>query len=396
MARPTFKLTDPQIRNAKPKAKVYRLPDGKGLYLLVDPNGYKYWRYRYRFNGKEFTLAIGVYPTMTLSEARTKHAEECQRLAAGENPSEVRRKAKMTAKRSQANSFESIARQWYAEMKDTWRNEKHRKTVIRTLEQYIFPKIGLKPVDSIDMLDLRDVIKDIESTGTVETAKRTAQRVERVFAYALDDLRLISNNPATNLYRVVKSNKKGEYSFLLAKDLAPFIQKLDSHPGEPTTIFAIKLLMLTFVRPGELRGARWDEFEFEEKLWRIPAHRMKRDVEHLVPLSEQTQTLLEQLRPHTGHYELLFPGRSDKSKPIGDATMNRAIKRLGFDFVGHGFRKTASTWLHENGYDPQAIERQLAHNEQDKTKAAYNKAQHLDKRREMMQAWGCFIRNCSI
>jgi integrase len=391
MARLVDKLTDPRVRNAKPKERPYKLSDGAGMYCLVKPNGGKYWRLKYRFGGKEKVLAMGIYPDVKLKAARAKRKAARELLDAGKDPGLAKKEAARQEAMRANNTFEGMAREWQAKQLHRW-TPGHAKKVIASLEQNIFPALGARPIADITPAELLDVLQVMENRGVLYLAGAVLQRCSAVFRYAIASCRL-KTNPAADLKGALRTAHARNYAHLSEKDIPDFLKALDGYGGYKTTKLAIRLLMLTFVRTGELRGARWDEIDMANKLWRIPAERMKMGVEHLVPLSDQAIDVLEELQPITGRYDLLFPGRDNVRKPICENAILYSLHRMGYKgrATGHGFRSTASTILNEMGFPSDAIERQLAHGERDKVRAAYNKALYMDKRTEMMQAWASYL-----
>lgn len=385
-------LTDPATKAAKPGEKPYKLADAGGLYLEVFPNGSRYWRLKYRHAGKEKRLALGVYPAVTLTEARKKREAAKKLLGTGEDPAgSMSKREKTRAARMKAeNSFEALAREWLKHKGGQW-SEGHAKRVLDSLEAEVFPILGHRPVTDITSPEVLDVIRGIEKRGILETAGRIQQRIKSVFRYAIQTGRA-TYNPSAELAGVLMTRKVQHREALSREALPDFVKKLEAYPGTPEVKLALKLLMLTFVLPGELRGARWEEFDLDGRVWRIPGERMKMKAPHLVPLSRQALATLEALRPLTGRFGLLFPGANDRERPLSENTLNDAIrKRLGFQATSHGFRATASTILNEAGYRPDAIERQLAHAERNKVRAAYHRTEYLDERVKMMQAWADYL-----
>jgi len=391
MARVRDKLNDPKIRKAQGKEKAYKLSDGAGMYLLVTPAGQKYWRLKYRIAGKEKTLAMGVYPDVTLAAARIKRKAARELLDKGKDPGLAKKEQKRQEIMQAQSTFEAVAREWHGKQKDRW-TPKHATQVLTSLENNIFPALGTRPIAEITPVELLDVLRVIEHRGALDQAAGVLQRCSSVFRYAVASCRA-ERNPAADLKGALKPPIRTHYASLSAKDLPEFLSKLDQYEGHTITRLALRLLMLTFVRTGELRAARWEEFDLDNRLWRIPAERMKMGVEHLVPLSDQVLECLAELREISGHYDLLFPGRNNIHKPMSDNTILYGLYRMGYHgrATGHGFRSTASTILHEMQFPSDAIERQLAHGERDKVRAAYNKALYLDKRTEMMQTWADYL-----
>ena len=391
MANVSNKLVDSGIRTAQAKKTPYKLSDGESMYLLVTPAGQKYWRFKYRFAGKEKVLALGVYPDVTLAAARVKRTDARKLLTDNLDPGLAKKEQIRNERIKAGNTFEGMAREWHDKQKHKW-TEAHAARVLGSLETNIFPSLGGRPIAEISPAELLDVLRIIENRGALEIAARVLQRCSAVFRYAIVSQHT-RTNPAADLKGALKAPKRKHYSALAAEDLPEFLEKLEQFDGYETTKLAIHLLMLTFVRTGELRAARWEEFDIPGKLWRIPADRMKMGVEHLVPLSDQAIEILERLQYLTGAYDLVFPGRSKADKPISENTVLYGLYRMGYHSraTGHGFRTTASTILNELGFDSDAIERQLAHGEKDKVRAAYNRAKYLDKRKAMMQAWADYL-----
>ncbi len=389
---PTMKLTAVKVRNAKPESKPYKLFDGKGLFLLVKPNGGRYWRMKYRYHGKEKTLALGVYPDVSLEQARAATTSAKQRLAAENvDPMAAKKSGKLAAKEKAQTSFERIAREW-AETNDMWTDD-HYNRVIQSLEKDVFARLGDQPISEIDTPTLLAVIRRIESRDALETASRVLQRCGAVFRYAIQTGRATAN-PATELKGVLKTRKVQHMASVPRAELPALIEAIDGYDGNPVTRLGLKLLLYTFVRPGELRGARWDEFDMDAKEWRIPAERMKMGEPHIVPLSRQALAVLDELRPITGVAELAFHGERSRLKPMSENTLLYALYRLGYKgrATPHGFRATASSILNEQGYNPDAIERQLSHTERNTVRSAYNHhARYMKERREIMRWWGDYL-----
>ena len=384
-----MKLSDTAVRKAKPQAKPYKMADGGGMYLEVTPNGSKYWRLKYRYGGKEKRLAFGVYPDVTLADARTRREEARKLLANGADPGAVKQTQKRQAKIAAANSFELIARELHAMKTPMW-STSHAADWIKTLEREIFPRFGDAPVSEIDAPTELDAIRAIEGRGAHEIAARALQRVRAVCAYAIATGRA-RHNPAAEIKGALAPQPKVKhFAALTEKELPDFLRAVAAYPCYPLTKVATRLLMLTFVRTGEIRGAKWCEFDFDAGLWVIPAERMKAREPHTVPLSRQAVEALKELRPLTGHGEHLFPSRTGDGKVISENTVLKVIERLGYKgrMTGHGFRSIASTYLNGVGMiRPDVIEAQLAHAEGNATRAAYNRADYMEYRTAMMQFW---------
>jgi len=389
-------LTDTRLRSLRPRATIYRVADANGLAIEVTPAGSRLWRYRYRFNGKASMLALGEYPVISLADARRLRDGARIRLDAGVNPAQARRDEERERRTSAANTFEVVAREWIERMGGHW-TEHHAADVWRSLEQEAFPMLGDRPVSTVTPAEVIDCLRKIESRGAIEVAHRTAQRIASVFRYAVNTNRA-TFNPAADLRGVLKTRKVTHLAAMPREELPDFLRKLETYDGRPETRIGLRLLALTFVRTGELRGAHWTEIDFDKAEWRIPAERMKMREEHVVPLSAQAIEALRELQTITGRAPLLFPGRSNAHKPVSENTLLFALYRLGYHgrATGHGFRALASTTLNEQGWPPDVIERQLAHAERNKVRAAYNRAQYLPERRRMMQAWADYLESLRI
>lgn len=388
-------LTVTEITKAKPADKQYRLTDERGLTLLVRTTGAKLWQLRYRHDGKEKTASLGQFPDVSLSDARAKRDELRKLVAAGSDPVAVKREQKLAKTAASENTFEIVARQWY----DHWKgpkNARHAGYVLARLEADVFPAIGAQPIAEITAPELVRMVKTIEKRGALDIAKRCLQMTGQIFRYAIaHGIGGTSRNPATDIKPtdVLTPRKKENYARIDARELPQLLRKIEGYQGTPTTRLAIKLMSLTFVRTGELIGARWAEFDLKAKRWDIPASRMKMKTPHIVPLSTQAVQVLKVLQGVTGGRELLFPGERDHAKPMSNNTILGALDRMGYKgkMTGHGFRGVASTILHEQGFDHQHIELQLAHMERNAVSAAYNHALYLKQRTGMMQAWGDYL-----
>jgi integrase len=390
-------LTDTAIKKAKPGAKPVKLSDGKGMYLLVSPTGSKLWRWKYRVLGKEKVMALGAYGDVSLAQARDAMVEARKILATGADPM-VKRKADKVASRTAAiNSFEAVARAWWAHWKPA-RSEQHAGQVMRRFEANVFPYIGARPVSEILAPELVAMLKAIEKRGVNDLAKRALQTSGQVFRYAIAH-GLAKRNPATDIKPsdVLASRQKQNLARIDGKELPQLLRHIEGYKGAATTRLAMKLMALTFVRTTELIGARWSEFDLEAARWDIPADRMKMKTPHIVPLSAQTVNLVKTLQLITGHSALLFPGERDHEKSMSNNTILKALERMGYKgrMTGHGFRGVASTLLHEMGFDHAHIELQLAHQERDEVSAAYNHATYLSQRAKMMQDWADYLDTCT-
>ena len=377
-------------RAACPPGKPYaRLADGLGMYLEVTAAGGKYWRMKYRHGGKEKRLALGVYPEISLADARKRRDKARETLAAGDDPGQLKREAKLARALQDASTFEKVARQWWEQWKGP-KSPRHADYVIRRLEADVFPVLGARPVDSINAPQLLAMAKRIESRGAIDIAKRALQTCGQIMRFAVAH-GLIDRNPGADVRPsdALKPREKENYARLDAREMPELLRKIEAYPGTPYTRLAMKLMALTFVRTGELIGARWAEFDLEAAEWRIPAERMKMRTPHIVPLAPQAVEVLQALQTLSGGRTLLFPGERDHERPMSNNTILAALKRMGYAgrMTGHGFRGVASTILHEQGYPHHVIELQLAHQERDQVAAAYNHATYLRERRTMMNAW---------
>jgi len=384
-------LTDVKVRTAKPLDKPYKLADGGGLYLLVNANGSRYWRMKYRVMGREKLLSIGVYPDVSLAVARQKRDEARRSLAAGDDPGAIKKAEKQARKIATANTFESIAREWHKAKADRW-SLRYREEIISTFEKDIFPYIGIKPIADIKPLELLETLKRMEKRGALEKMRKVRQRCGEVFRYAIITGRA-EYNPAPDLAGALAVHKKQHLPFLTAQELPSFLEDLAGYTGSIITKTATYLIMYTGVRTQELRFARWQDIDLENAMWEVPAEHMKMRRPHKVPLSRQAISLLKQLKPITGHYPFIFIGRNDQHKPISKESINQVIELLGYKgrLTGHGFRHTMSTILHEQGFNSAWIELQLAHVDKNAIRGAYNHAQYLEGRREMMQWYADYL-----
>lgn len=358
-----MKLTACQISTAKPQDKPYKLADGGGLYLLVNPNGSRYWRLKYRLAGKEKLLSIGVFPDVTLAEARDKRNEAKRLLANGEDPSEVKQAEKQARILAVNNSFESLALEWHEHKKPNW-SSGYADDILEYLRKDIFPYIGRKAITDIKPMDMLSVLKKMEERGVLNKLKKTRQACRQIFTYAVITGRA-EYNPVTDLAGALKSPKQQHFPHLSPAQLGPFRQAVDAYSGSKITRIATLLLMYLSVRTIELRAAEWSEFDLSKDLWLIPKERMKMRRPHLVPIPRQARELLLALKEITGRGKYVFPGRNDTGKPMSEARINQVIKRIGYagQATGNGFRHNMSTVLHEQGFNSAWIEAQLAHSD---------------------------------
>lgn len=385
-------LTDTTVRNVKPRSKPFKLADGEGLYLYVSPAGAKSWRFKYRFYGKEKLLTFGLYPEISLSAAREKRLEVRKQLAGEIDPSQKRREDRRMAQFDANNSFKAIAMDWHETNQAKWTKE-HSSKILRRLEANIFPYIGHVPVKSIKPVELLDVIRKVEKRGATELSHRILQTCSVIFRYATATGRA-EYNPASDLGGALKAHKANHYPTINAKEIPQLWHKLGIVGTAEEIRLAIKILLYTFVRQGELRHAKWADFDFKNSVWIMPAHATKMRREHVVPLSRQVVKLLQQLKRLTGTSELLLPSYQRRKNPmISENAINQVLQRMGYKgkLVGHGFRALASTTLNELGFKPDVIERQLAHKEHNSVRAAYNRAEYLPERKKMMQQWADYV-----
>ena len=384
-------LSDAKARNAKPQARPYKISDGEGLFLLVATTGSKYWRLKYFYAGKEKLLALGVYPEVGLGDARERRAQAQKTLAAGKDPGEVKKEIKRLTVLKNENAFEAVAREWFEKRKHEWADNSARSFQKR-LERHILPKLGQRPIADITAPEILAVLRVVEGSGALDTAQRVMQMCGQIFMYAIATGRA-ERNPVPDLRGALKTPVTKHHSYLKADDLPEFLRKLKAYDGALITKLAIRFLLLTFVRTTELRAAEWKEINFDKAEWRIPAERMKMKETHIVPLSRQAVAVLRELRKHTGNRQYVFPNQQNLLTFMSENTMLYALYRMGYHSrtTGHGFRSTASTILNEHGFQPDVIERQLAHCERNKVRAAYNHAQYLTERRKMMQWWADYL-----
>lgn len=384
-------LTDIQIRRAKAQHKPYTLNDGQGLSLLINPDGSKGWRFRYRFAGKARLMSFGSYSLVSLAEARDKRETARKQVANGIDPVEERKAQKLAQQLSTENSFEAICREWHTNKADRW-TVAYREEIIKTFEQDVFPFIGKRPISEIKPLELLEVLRRIEKRGALEKTRKVRQRCGEVYRYAIITGRA-EYNPAPDLAIALAVPKQKNHPYLSAEELPYFVRDLEAYTGSIITRNATLLVMLTGVRTQEMRFASWSEIDFEKNIWEIPAERMKMRRPHIVPLSTQVIQLLLQLKPITGHYPYIFIGRNNRSKPISKETVSQVIELLGYKgrATTHGFRHTMSTILHEEGFDTAWIEMQLAHVDKNNIRGTYNHALYIENRRKMLQWYADYI-----
>lgn len=387
-------LTVIAVRNAKPKEKMHRLFDERGLYLEITPNGAKYWRLKYRFNGKDKRFALGVYPEVSLAEARDKRDQARKLVAAGTDPAFAKKEDRRQRALRCVHTFEAVARAWHKDHLVQW-GKNYGATVLRNLERDIFPQIGDRPIAEITPLELLEAIKKIEKRGAHEVARRCLRLCGQIYKYAIPN-GLAERNPSPDLSGALLPYKKTHFAALDIKELPGFLQALDQNNARlyQQTRNAVKLLMLTFTRTRELIEATWDEFDLDEGVWEIPAERMKMRKPHIVPLSVQAIVILREQKELAGKWKWVFPCQVRPIKSMSNNTILFAIGRLGYKgkMTGHGFRALAMTTIKEKlGYRHEVVDRQLAHAHRNGIDAAYDRAQFLDERKKMMQEWSNYI-----
>ncbi|MBQ0347698.1 tyrosine-type recombinase/integrase [Citrobacter freundii] len=397
-------LTDIKVRTAKPTDKQYKLTDGNGMHLLVHPNGSRYWRLQYRFGGKQKMLALGVYPEVSLADARARRDEARKLLANSIDPGDKKKNDKV--EQEEARTFEQLAIEWHATNKK-W-SEEHSRRVLKSLEDNLFPAIGKRNITDLKTRDLLAPIKAVELSGRLEVASRLQQRTTAIMRYAVQS-GLLDYNPAQEMVGAVASSNRQHRPALELKRITELLLRIDNYTGRPLTRLAVELTLLVFIRSSELRFARWSEIDFETSMWTIPAEReaiegvkhsqrgSKMRTPHLVPLSRQALAILKQVHKLSGDRDFVFIGDHDHRKPMSENTVNKALRVMGYDtkveVCGHGFRTMACSSLIESGlWSRDAVERQMSHMERNSVRAAYiHKAEHLDERRLMLQWWADFL-----
>jgi len=393
----TDRLADVNIRKAKPREKAYKMTDGGGLYVQVEPTGGKLWRFEYRFEGKRKKLAMGKYPDVTLQEARKRHQEARTQLANGIDPSAVKKAQKMAGAERSANSFEVIAREWF----QAWKNDKaecHYNRVIAGLEKDVFPYIGGKPVAEISAREVLSVCRRIEERDAIETAHKTKGNISQVMRYAIATGRA-DRDPCPDLRGALKPTvTKNMPALTEPAKVAELLRMMEAYEGGVIVRAALRLAPMVFVRPGELRGAKWADIDLDRAEWCFVASKTK--TEHLVPLSRQAVEILRDLQSLTGGKVYVFPGLNP-GRPISDGTINKALRAMGYDtkteITGHGFRAMARTLLAERLRIPEnVIEHQLAHKVPDALGTAYNRTKFIDERRRMMQTWADYLDDLKV
>ena len=385
-----MKLTDAKTRTLTKTGKHF---DGLGLYLEITPAGARCWRLKYRIAGKEKRLSFGLYPQVTLKDARDLAAVARKALAVGDDPGELKKAAKALAVHVSANTLESVADEWLNHQSSRWEPVTMQR-IRASLEADIFPTLGARPLASVRPGEIMAAVKLIEKRGAAVLASRVLQRVKSIYRWAVTHER-IETNPMLDLVpsEILKPHDVTHRAALADRDLPEFLGKLDAYEGHSGTVQGLRLLMLTATRPGEVRGARWEEFDLDAALWTIPAERMKMRSEHRVPLSRQALEVLRSMQPLSGASELVFPSPSYRSKPLSENTFNSAMSRMGFkgSATAHGFRALFSTVANECGWNPDVIERQLAHLERNGVRAAYHRSTYMQDREKLLQWWADYL-----
>ncbi|AUA58890.1 Putative prophage CPS-53 integrase [Achromobacter spanius] len=386
-----MKLTDTALRHAKCEGRGRKLADGHGLYLLVRPSGSRYWRWKYRYQGKEKLMAFGVYPIVTLAQARERHRDARLLLASGIDPMERRKGTQQVA--SEGVDFQTLSKQWFIHWSPS-RSKSRIKSIRRYLDDDILPRIGKRRLVDLTPAAFRDLAKRIEARGAVTVAREVLQVCSQILRYAVAH-DMIDRNPVGELQAgdVLRAHKRTNHARVDARDLPALLRAMHFYPGGDVVRLALRLLSLTFVRTGELLDAEWHEIDLAGGRWHIPAERMKMDSPHIVPLSRQAVEAFETLRTLHPAGRIVFPGRNADGAPLGRGALRSALSSMGYGgrMTGHGFRGVASTILHEQGWPHEHIELQLAHQSRNSVSAAYNHALYLQPRAEMMQAWADYL-----
>lgn len=391
-------LSDTAIRNAKPQDKPFKMYDAGGLFLIVTPAGGKWWRFKYRFGGKEKLLSLGVYPDVGLKDARRRRDDARELLAQDVDPSAQRQAAKSEAvavEAAKGQTFEAVARDWYGKKRCAW-TPGHQKKILLRLENQLFPYLGNVPLADLEAADFLAAIQKAEARGAIETAHRLAQLCGQVTRYARIS-GIVKHDAAAGLTEALAPVQTRHYAAITdPAAIGRLLRDIDAYQGEPTICHALRILPYVFVRSGELRAAAWEEIDLEAATWVIPAGRMKMRRPHTVPLAPQVVKLFRSMREFSGPAGLVFPSTFSATRCISDMGLLNALRRMGYGkevMTIHGFRGMASTLLNEQGYRPDVIEAQLAHGEKNAVRAAYNHAEYLPERKAMMQEWADYLDN---
>jgi integrase len=397
MAIITSKLSDKEIKSAKPKDKEYILSDGDGLRLRVKPNGSKLWllNYKHPTKGTRTNLGLGQYPSLSLANARKKAFDAKELLAQGIDPKEEKNRQQQAHKAIHEHTFFNVSKRWF-EVKQDSVTDDYAKDLWRSLERHIFPALANTPISNINAPVVIQILKPIEAKGSLETVKRLSQRLNEIMNYAVNS-GLVQANPLTGIKAVFKKPKKENMAALTPAELPELMQAIANASIKRTTRCLIEWQLHTMTRPSEAAGARWDEIDLDTKTWTIPPERMKKRREHRIPLTEQMLALLEVMQPISGHREYVFPSDRDPKKPCNSQTANMALKRMGFAgrLVSHGLRSLASTTLNEQGFERDLVEAALAHVDDNQVRSAYNRTDYLERRIPMMCWWSEHIEKAS-
>jgi integrase len=398
MANKTNPLTNTEVKNAKAKSKEYNLADGRGLALRIKPNGSKLWLFNYQrpFTKKRANMGLGIYPDVSLADARTKRNNARELLAKDLDPQEHRQSHALGMKQEAENTFRTIANQWLA-VKSASVTKNYHTDITRSLELHLFPELATIPINKLTAPRVISVLKPIEAKGSLETVRRLCQRINEIMVFSVNT-GILETNQLAGIIKAFQAPEKKNLPTLTPSQLPQLIVRISNASIKRTTRSLLEWQLHTMVRPSEAAGAKWSEIDTKKKLWTIPAERMKKKRIHIVPLTDQTIALLEALKPYSGHRDYIFPSDRDPKKPTNPQTANMAIKRMGYggQLVAHGLRSIASTTLNEQGFDPDVIEAALAHTDSNEVRRAYNRSDYIDKRRVLMENWSKHIEMAAI
>ena len=397
MARTTKQLSDSQIQRAKVKDKEYNLADGGGLQLRIKPFGSKVWLFNYAkpISGKRTNLKIGEYPSTSLALARQQRDVYREQLALGTDPQDYQQAIEQKQAEAEANTLHVVADRWF-EDKQAEISKGYADDLYSSLQNHVFPRLGGMPIHKIRIRHIKEVLRPLKAEGKFELIKRICQRLNMIMDYALVIEEILDANPLVHVHKAFRAPQTTHLPTIKPKELPELLEAIDKASIKPVTRLLMLWQLHTMVRPKEAAGTRWDEINLESQTWEIPGPRMKKKRDYSVPLTEQTLAILEEIRPLSGRREYVFPSDIDPKRHANSATVNMALRRMGYKnrLVSHGFRSIASTALNENGFEPDVIESALAHEEKNSTRAAYNRAEYLERRREMMQWWSDHIDSC--
>lgn len=399
MARTTKHLTDSQIQRARIKAKEYNLADGNGLQLRIKPSRRKIWLFNYQkpISKKRTNMKLGEYPSMSLVMARQQRDLYLEQLALGNDPQEYQHEADLKKAEAEANTLRAVSDRWFEDKKEKI-SPGYGEDLYSSLQNHVFPQLGGMPIHKIKIRHVKEVLGPLKSQGKFELIKRICQRLNMVMDYAVVIEEIIDTNPLIHVHKAFKPPEKFHLPTIRPAELPGLMNAIREASIKPVTRFLMQWQLHTMVRPTEAAGAKWDEIDFESEIWEIPGVRMKKRRDHTVPLTGQTLAILEKIKPRTGHREFIFPSDIDPKKHANSATVNMALRRMGYKgrLVSHGFRALASTTLNEQGFDADLIESALAHEDRNSTRAAYNRADYIERRRKMMQWWSDCIERASV